>query len=74
MECLPNKPIARIILLAEYTHSPFYSVTSILRFLEIWFKKSGSRNLVQEIWFKKFGSRNLVQEIWFKKSGSRNLV
>ena len=42
--------------------SPFYSVPSIFAVL---------RNLVWEIWFKKSGSRNLVQEKWLtrKKGG-----
>ena len=48
--------------------SPFYSAPQFLKFLEIWFKKSGSRNLVQEIWFKKSGSAN-SDFFWFKKSG-----
>ena len=35
-----------------------------LQFLEIWFEKSGLRNLVREIWLEKFSSRNLVREKW----------
>jgi hypothetical protein len=41
--------------------------------LEIWFKKSGSRNLVQEIWFKKSGSRKMVLQTFFF-SGSIKVV
>jgi hypothetical protein len=33
-----------------------------LQFLEIWFEKSGSRNLVREIWFEKSGSRIVVDQ------------
>ena len=34
---------------------PFILRPHFLKFLEIWYKKSGSRNLVQEIWFDKSG-------------------
>ena len=30
--------------------------------------------LFVEIWFEKYGSRNMVREIWFEKSGSRKVV
>ena len=44
----------------------FILLPRFLQFLEIWFEKSGSRNLVQEIWFERSGSANsdffLVQE------------
>ena len=34
---------------------PFILRPRFLQFLEIWFEKSGSRNLVREIWFEKSG-------------------
>ena len=37
---------------------PFILRPQFLQFLEIWFEKSGSRNLDREIWFKKSGSAN----------------
>ena len=45
------------------TH-PFILGPQFLQFLEIWFEKSGSRNLVQEKWFCKLGFF-----FWFEKSG-----
>ena len=52
--------------------SPFYSAPLIFAVL---------RNLVREIWFKKSGSRNLVQEKWLTRKkvvlyhkSTRNLV
>jgi hypothetical protein len=53
----------------EIHHSPFYSAPSFFQFLEIWFEKSGSRNLVRGIWFEKSGSAN--SDIF---SGSRKVV
>ena len=44
---------------------PFILQPQFLQFLEI---------LFVEIWFEKSGSRNLVREIWFKKNGSRKMV
>ena len=48
-------------------HWTIYSATSFLEkcikvVREIWFEKSGSRNLVQEIWFEKYGSRKVVDQ------------
>ena len=43
------------ILFKFLTH-PFILQPQFLQFLEIWFEKSGSRNLVREIWFEKSGS------------------
>ena len=48
---------------------PFILRPHFLQFLEIWFKKSGSRNMVREIWFEKSGSAN---SDFF--SGSRKVV
>ena len=39
---------------SQYTH-PFILRPQFLQFLEIWFEKSGSRNLVREIWFENSG-------------------
>ena len=62
------------------------NLTQNVSSLEIWFEKSGSRNLVWEFWFEKSGWPEKqvdlhynsdffqVREIWFKKSSSRNLV
>ena len=46
----------------QMIHSPFYSATSIFAVF---------RNTVPEIWFEKSGSRNLVREKWLtrKKGG-----
>ena len=41
---------------------PFILCPQFLQFVEIWFKKSGSRNLVWEKWFEKSG--------WPEKKGS----
>jgi hypothetical protein len=60
---------------------PFILRPRFLKFLEIWFEKSGSRNLVREIWFEKSGSRKVVDQkkswfytvnppfFWLEKSG-----
>ena len=54
---------------------PFILRPQFLQFLEIWFEKSGARNLVREIWFKKSGSANsdfffLVRDKWLtRKTG-----
>ena len=45
-------------------NGPFILHPRFLQFLEIWFEKSGLRNLVREIWFKKSGSRKMVFQTW----------
>ena len=55
------------LLRLAVTIHPFILQPWFLQFLEIWFEKSGWRNLVGEIWFEKSGSRNLVQEKWLCK-------
>ena len=41
---------------------PFILHPRFLQFLEIWFKKSGSRNMDREIWFEKSGSRKVIDQ------------
>ena len=48
----------------EICFHPFILQPQFLQFLEIWFEKSGSINLVQEKWFCKLGFF-----FWFEKSG-----
>ena len=66
--------------------SSLHSGSFILRpqfllFVEIWFEKYGSGNMVREKWFEKSGSRKVVDQkkrwfysinppfLWFEKSG-----
>ena len=50
----------------HYGNHPFILRPRFLQFLEIWFEKSGSKNLVRKIWFEKSGSRKVVDK---KKGG-----
>ena len=71
--------IGLIILRSQEDSHPFILHPWFLQFLEIWFEKYGSRNLVQEIWLEKSGwpekkvvlyhksTRNLVREKWLTR-------
>ena len=38
------------------------------RFLEMWFWRCGSRDVVTEMWLQRCGSRDVVTETWFSRT------